>query len=94
MWQKGNRRRLMGGGKIFCFFSCLVAFCTLGDICVMAVEKMMWIFRHLDIFSCGLSMLREEEKIFCPATLNVGFAIHIQGSPQKGQDDGFKPTNQ
>lgn len=39
-------------------------------------------------------MLREEEKIFCPATLNVGFAIHIQGSPQKGQDDGFKPTNQ
>lgn len=33
MWQKGDKRGVVGGGeKIFSFFLGLVAFCTLGDI--------------------------------------------------------------
>lgn len=68
--------------KILSFFLGLMAFCTLGDIWVLTVEKMGWIFKLLGIFS---QCWREKNLLPMYSHGGGGGAIHIQGIPKRAE---------
>lgn len=80
MWQKRGQTWDGGWKKILWFFLGLQAFCTLGDIWVMAVEKNGQEIQASRDFQLLITSA-EEKKNLLPM-YSQGQAIHIQGLPQ------------